>query len=221
MSIHIYPCPPHTPSHNPTPHPAQRHRPEPRNISTSPPSPSPPLRYTLDPSSDAPPGLILDEEGIAWESDLDRRFAQPDGFLAQPNPGGGDCDTLLGTAAGGAVPTVFFPPNSSLPAAATAAGAVPEPWCVFYPEPEKFFYLFQRYPFFPNLGVEVKREGGKEGKREGGSEGVREGNLPIILVVEVEEDGDEGGMSYHTPHAHASLPPLSSGHGEQIRWSGP
>ncbi|KAM3571406.1 hypothetical protein VYU27_006569, partial [Nannochloropsis oceanica] len=116
--------------------------------------PPPPLRYTLDPSSDAPPGLILDEEGIAWESDLDRRFAQPDGFLAQPNPGGGDCDTLLGTAAGGAVPTVFFPPNSSLPAAATAAGAVPEPWCVFYPEPEKFFYLFQRYPFFPNLGVE-------------------------------------------------------------------
>ena len=55
---------------------------------------------------------------------------------------------------------------------------MPEPWCVYYPEPEKFFYLFQRYPFFPNLGVEVGREGGEE---EGGE---REGELVVTLRME-------------------------------------
>ncbi len=32
--------------------------------------------------------------GIAWESDVDHRFAQPDGFKAQPNPTGAACPPL-------------------------------------------------------------------------------------------------------------------------------
>lgn len=41
--------------------------------------------------------------GIAWESDVDHRFAQPDGFLGVPNPNGVNCDDILGRQGGQAV----------------------------------------------------------------------------------------------------------------------
>lgn len=56
----------------------------------------------------ATPGFTLDEEGIAWESDVDHRFAQPDGFQVKPRiPPTADCTTVLQNA--NAVPVVFTP----------------------------------------------------------------------------------------------------------------
>ncbi|EWM30162.1 transmembrane protein 30a [Nannochloropsis gaditana] len=106
--------------------------------------------YVLASPPTGPANLTLDVEGIAWESDVDRRFAQPDGFLAEPNLAGADCDALLGTPPGQAVAATYTPPGGT----AGPLPPTPQPWCVFYPEPDKFFYLYQRYPFFPNLAVE-------------------------------------------------------------------
>lgn len=33
---------------------------------------------------------------------------------------------------------------------------MPQPYCVAYPEVDKYYYLYQRYPNFPNLAVEVR-----------------------------------------------------------------
>ena len=134
--------------------------------------------FTLLPTS-TPAGLTLDEEGIAWESDVDRRFAQPEGFAAQENPANDDCATVMVSSPThpptdlsisvhpnppthriqpthppkqgqpGAEATLYLPPNSP-------PGTLPLPYCVAYPDPDTFFYLYQRYPTFPNLAVEVR-----------------------------------------------------------------
>lgn len=55
------------------------------------------------------PGYTMDEEGIAWESDVDHRFAQPTGFKMEPRvPPTTDCDGLLGEV--GSV-GVFYTPK--------------------------------------------------------------------------------------------------------------
>lgn len=40
------------------------------------------------------------------------------------------------------------------------APALPQPYCVYYPDPDQYFYLYQRYPDYPNLEVEVRKEFG-------------------------------------------------------------
>lgn len=38
----------------------------------------------------------------------------------------------------------------------TPTATVPQPYCVYYPQEDQYFYLYQRYPNFPNLVVEVR-----------------------------------------------------------------
>lgn len=33
---------------------------------------------------------------------------------------------------------------------------MPPTYCVAYPDMDKYYYLFQRYPNFPNLAMEVR-----------------------------------------------------------------
>lgn len=64
----------------------------------------------------------MDETDISWESDREKKFLQVDGFQAVVKSGSCEIDWLEYTDADAVV------------------------WCFFYPEQEKYQYLYETYP---------------------------------------------------------------------------
>lgn len=85
-------------------------------------------------------GVSLDENDIAWQSDVDYRFAQPDGFKKAKAVVAQTCDQTLNVTGAGTAPYI--------------ENGVSSNWCYWYPDSSTYYYLHQRYPTFPNLAIE-------------------------------------------------------------------
>lgn len=83
-------------------------------------------------ASDGEP-LYLDEQGIAWQSDINFRYGQPDGFMSEPCPSG-DCSEACCAGGNWSCTTPYRDP------------ATGECFRFFYPDDETTQYLYETYP---------------------------------------------------------------------------